>query len=313
MVVYLDTIRTTVNNAQTELLQRGLAVTAERLKEYVRSGGIRTYTVGDLVNEFLADLRERTEGETYKKYVVVYNRFLEFIGKETELNMVTNATMTRFYNVLKAENVESTSGGKMTKMKTLFRWAFESGKMNVYPMNSIKITKGQPKKEYLTRKEISLIKDLHTNIERLEKVRDLFVFQLSTGLSYVDIAGVKELLVNGDTYYIKGRRQKTGIEFTAVVLKDGVEIWNKYDGVLPLLSNQKYNSYLQEIQDLTGICKKITTHLARKTYATLMLNAGIALSTVSKMLGHSNTKITERHYSTLLDDTIFSEIRKVAI
>lgn len=309
---YLESVRTNINNAQTELLKNGIAVTSARLKEYIKTGGIKSYTLSDLVNEFNIYLKGTTVNlETYKKYQIVFERFLEFAGKETEINSITNTVITQFYSVLNKENVEATTGGKMTKIKTLFRYAFDNGKITHFPFNGIKINKGKPKKEYLKESDVKKIKDKKIVIERLEKVRDLFIFQMSTGLSYVDIENTTELLRKGDIYYIKGERTKTKIPYTAVVLKEGVEIWEKYGGVLPVLSNQKYNSYLKEIQDICGITHNLTTHLARKTYATNMLNKGIPITSVSKMLGHSNCNITQKHYASVLDDTVLDDFKAV--
>lgn len=308
---YLDLIRTNINNAQTELLKKGIAITAERLKEYIRSGGIKTYTVNDLINEFLSEIKDSSiNSETYKKYQVVFARFVKYYGGEKEANTITSGTMTNFYKVLNSENVEATTGGKMTKMKTLLRWAWENGKINTFPMSGIKINKGKPKKEYLSEANVRKLKAKTITIPRLQHVKDLFIFQMSTGLSYADINTITTLLEKDGVFYITGYRTKTKIPYTAVVLQDGVDIWNKYNGQLPILTNQKYNAYLKEIQDICGITHNLTTHLARKTYATNMLNAGIAITTVSKMLGHSNCNITQKHYASVLDDTVISEFKK---
>ena len=312
MVIYLDTIRQQINNAQTELLRNGIAVTSARLREYIKTGGIKSYTLADLVNEFMKDFEIRMKNiDTYKKYQIVFDELIDFIGGDTETNSITSGTIQKFYDMLRGKCVESTTGGKMTKIKSLMKYAFENGRMSTYVMGNIKISKGKPKKEYLKESDIKKLREKTIVIERLEKVRDLFIFQMSTGLSYVDIENTTELLRKGDIFYIKGERTKTKIPYTAVVLKEGVEIWEKYNGVLPVLSNQKYNSYLKEIQDICGIEHNLTTHLARKTYATNMLNMGIPITSVSKMLGHSNCNITQRCYVSVLDDTVLDDFKAV--
>ena len=76
-------------------------------------------------------------------------------------------------------------------------------------------------------------------------------------------------------------------------------IIDKYKGkttkgkLLPILSNQKMNSYLKEIADLCGIKKNLTFHLARHTFATMTLSKGVPIESVSKMLGHTNIKTTQ--------------------
>ena len=84
-----------------------------------------------------------------------------------------------------------------------------------------------------------------------------------------------------------------------------IDILERYNYVLPIISNQRYNSYLQEIADLCGIEIRLTSHIARHTAATLMLNSGIAIEVVAKILGHSSTKMTQ-HYAKLLDKTVIN-------
>jgi site-specific recombinase XerD len=103
---------------------------------------------------------------------------------------------------------------------------------------------------------------------------------------------------------------KTGVPFLSVLLDEAAEIVKRYDYELPILSNQKYNSYLKEIGDLCEISKPMHTHIGRHTAATYLLNKGIPIETVAKMLGHSNIKQTQ-HYAKLVDKTIFKEIAKI--
>lgn len=309
---YLDTVRVKINQVQTELMQRGLAVTAERIKEYMKSGGVKTYTVNDMYNEYMKTFGEGMTHTTAGKYKLVMGEFIRFIGNgETEINSITPSVISRFYQQQQQQYKDSTSGSKMTKLKTMFKFAWENGKINHLPFSTIRINKGQPKKEYLAESDVVRLKEKTITIPRLQQVKDLFIFQMSTGLSYADIETITTLYEKDGITYIKGQRTKTKIPYTAVVLQDGIEIWNRYNGSLPILSNQKYNAYLKEIQDICGITHNLTTHLARKTYATKMLNAGIAITTVSKMLGHSNCNITQKHYASVYDDTVISEFKKV--
>lgn len=81
--------------------------------------------------------------------------------------------------------------------------------------------------------------------------------------------------------------------------------------MLPVLSNQKMNSYLKEIADLCGIAKKLTFHMARHTFATTVTLANnVPIETVSKMLGHTSIKTTQ-HYAKLLDTRIGSDMEKL--
>lgn len=148
------------------------------------------------------------------------------------------------------------------------------------------------------------------DIERLDKVRDLMLFQASTGVAYADLVSFDsskiEIINNVPTY--SSCRQKTKIEFTTVILPLGMQILKKYNGCLPLISNQKYNSYLKEIQKLANVRTVITTHLLRKTYAHHLLNNGVRIETVAKALGHSNTIITQKTYAKTIASTVAKEI-----
>lgn len=104
------------------------------------------------------------------------------------------------------------------------------------------------------------------------------------------------------------------------MLPKALEIMDKYkdhpkcsaeNTVLPVLSNQKMNSYLKEISDLCEINKELTSHIARHTFATTVtLGNGVPIETVSKMLGHSSLKQTQ-HYAKILDIKISEDMAKL--
>jgi site-specific recombinase XerD len=140
-------------------------------------------------------------------------------------------------------------------------------------------------------------------IPRLEHVRDIFVFSCFTGLAYVDVKNLKEKDIRSSfdgMLWIMKKRQKTNIQSNILLLEIPKMILGKYkdklqnENVLPVLSNQKMNSYLKEIADLCGIEQNLTFHLARHTFATTVtLSKGVPIETVSKMLGHSDIKTTQ--------------------
>lgn len=301
---YLEQIRQKINQIQTELIRLNQPVTADNIREYIKNGGTRTYTIEDCFREYYSI--HPMSSVTYDKYKIIEKSFIQHLHSNMEMTQVSPQHISSFYQHLRQTEKTSTSGCKMQKLKTIFRFAWESGRIPQFPFNCIKINKGKPAKEYLTPTEIRAIKGKRITIERLSRVRDLFIFQMSTGLSYADIADVKEIHQRNGTHYIKGTRRKTGIEFTAVVLPDGLEIWNRYNGILPLLTNQKYNSYLKEIGDICGT-QTLKTHLARKTYATILLNAGVSLHNVAKSLGHS-PQICHKHYASVMDESLIDEV-----
>jgi integrase len=148
---------------------------------------------------------------------------------------------------------------------------------------------------------------------RLNHVMDIFLFCCYTGLAYADVLKLtKEHITTGvdGEKWIWTNRQKTDSATRVPLLPHAQEILDWYQNnpeclnkgrLLPVLSNQKMNSYLKEIADACGITKKMTFHTARHTFATTVtLTNGVPIETVSKMLGHRNLKTTQ-HYAKILD------------
>ena len=168
-------------------------------------------------------------------------------------------------------------------------------------------------REFLTQEEIQKIIDKELRMERLDQVRDIFIFCCFTGLAYADVKKLTKddvvIGVDGEQW-VKTRRTKTDTRSNIPILPIAQTIIEKYKDnelmkiknvVLPVLTNQKMNAYIKEIADLCGITKNLTFHLARHTFATTVtLSNGVPIESVSKMLGHTNLKTTQ-HYAKILD------------
>lgn len=164
----------------------------------------------------------------------------------------------------------------------------------------------------LTPEEFRKLKVTPMPTEKLTKVRDVFVFQTYTCLSYSDLRkfdakNVQE--INGMNVYIEARK-KTSVQFTIPILSPAWDIVMKYEGKLPIISNAKYNEYLKIVAQASGIDKPLSTHWARHTGATLLVNEGINSNIIKKICGHSSTKITEQIYAKVLDETVVDTIKE---
>ena len=157
----------------------------------------------------------------------------------------------------------------------------------------------------------------------MQHVRDIFVFCCYTGLSYADVTKLSRDNIEvgiDNRFWIKIRRQKTNTLSSIPILPKALEILESYRNyptcesnglMLPILSNQKMNSYLKEIADLCGITKELTFHIARHTFATtITLSNGVPIETVSKMLGHLDIRTTQ-HYAKLLDNRISKDMENL--
>lgn len=169
---------------------------------------------------------------------------------------------------------------------------------------------------FLTEAELEIIKDKNFKVERLRIVRDIFLFCCFTGLAYSDVKKLSnENIVNGSNgeKWIKIKRTKTKVESSIPILPIALDILEFYrtnhkcisdEKLLPVYSNQKINEYLKEITALCELDFDISFHTARHTFATsVTLNNGVSIETVSKMLGHTNIRMTQ-HYTKIQDRKI---------
>lgn len=184
--------------------------------------------------------------------------------------------------------------------------------------------KAKPKeKEFLTKQELYDIETIELVAKRLEQVRDVFVFCCYTGLSYADIKKLKRSEVRmGDDgkLWIFTTREKNENSSNIPLLSTPQRLMEKYEEhyqcevynmVMPVLSNQKMNSYLKEIADLCGIQKILTFHIARHTFATtITLSNNVPIESVAKMLGHKDLKTTQ-HYAKVLDKKVGEDMEKL--
>jgi len=178
-------------------------------------------------------------------------------------------------------------------------------------------------REFLNSHELDLLERYKFPIERLDRVRDLFIFSCYTGISYADIIALtKNNLMLGEdkNLWIITKRQKTGSPVKVPLLEKAEEILNKYgdhpvtevtQSLLPVISNEKVNLYLKEIADAAQIKKNLTFHMARHTFATtITLSNGVPIETVSKLLGH-NKIATTQIYARVIDSKISTDMEQL--
>ena len=180
------------------------------------------------------------------------------------------------------------------------------GKIGVDPYTQVKFKRGECKeREPLTEAELQKLRKIKLD-DKLDKVRDLFVFSAYTGLAYCDVQAFdfeKMTEQQGKLYYIDGSRIKTASKFFTPILGPAMEVLKKYKFVLPKISNQKANDFLHLIETALKLNKPLTFHVARHSFATLALAHDIPIENVSRMLGHKNIRTTQI-YAKVLKTTI---------
>ena len=256
-----------------------------------------------------------------KDTITRYERFIRLFKQWGHINGfedITEANIIMYDEYLKSQGMKNYS-----KWQNYHRFlnsfiidAIEAGYLKKNPYKWINIEKDKTSnglQRCLTPSEFSKLKRVKLPTECLEHVRDVFVFQTYTCLSYTDLKNFdinKIVTIKGMKVYT-GKRDKTGKQFTIPLLSEALSILKKYNNKLPVISNVKYNQYLKLVALAAGIDKPVSTHYARHTGATLLLNEGIDMRIISKICGHSSTKITEQVYAKLLDETVVDAIKKL--
>lgn len=245
--------------------------------------------------------------------------------KDIPMKEINNAIIQDYIHFLKSKKnlQENTVIRYMKVVKKITNMALANDWIDKNPFMNIHFHEQEVHKEFLTKEELEILRTKVFNVPRLELVRDIFLFQCWTGLAFIDVSELKpEHLVtdNEGNIWIRKARQKTKIICNIPLLDIPLAILDKYKGypicekkgtLLPVPCNQKANSYLKEIADFCGIKKNLTTHTGRHTFSTVVTLANnVSLENVSKMLGHTNTKMTQR-YAKVLDQSILRDMQNV--
>lgn len=313
----IDEYRTKINWYIVEMMHKNIPLTADNLREVLKSGGVKSYTIQNLFDDYLNILNKRVgvnlSKGVYRKYELVRDLFFEYVNPSHECTDITPAIIQRFYGDLGNKYDTSTAAGYMTKLKTFVTFGIDNAHITINPFQNIKIVKGKKDITYLSESEINYLSEQRLENQSLQRVLDLFIVMCGTGLSFADLAQLEgsDIAYNGNVAYISKRRVKTGVQYTSVILPFALKVIQKYDGNLPRISNQKLNTYLHTIETLLGFHKSLHAHLARHSYATLLINRSVNIQTIAKAMGHTNSKITSSFYAKLLDTTVIDEISKI--
>ena len=167
--------------------------------------------------------------------------------------------------------------------------------------------------EFLTVDELKRIEGLKLpSGGMLSLARDLFVFQAYTGMAFSDMQAfsLRDCRRDGKRWLLAKERVKTGVTYYVQILPQALAVAQKYGGEMPQVVGQVYNRALKDLAAMAGIDKRVTSHVARHTFATWMLHEEVPIERVAKMLGHSNIRQTQRYAKVLAED-VFGEFDKL--
>jgi site-specific recombinase XerD len=330
--MYLKTLEQQVYDAHHTLMKDKTIATASSLKTKLQGTEQRARMLVSIFQEH-NDKVETLVGQefapgTLERYKTSLKHTIEFIQwkysvSDIDIKDIDHAFITEYEFFLRSVRkcANNTAVKYIKNFKKIVKLCISNGWLDKDPFVNYKAKIREVEREFLSQEEIQTIYEKVFVTERLNQVKDIFVFACFTGLAYID---VKQLTLSNISIGIDGgkwiftHRQKTETASRIPLLPIPSELIQKYaehpqcineNKLLPVLSNQKMNSYLKEIADVCGIQKDLTFHIARHTFATtLTLTNGVPIETVSKMLGHTNIKTTQ-HYAKILDKKVSDDMQ----
>jgi hypothetical protein len=327
---YLKAVKAKLYEKEAELLDRGFVITAQLLYDayFDKVACLKERSLLSVLEEHNAE-RKAMVGKTVATatyWVFEYTGRLlkEFILKKynredlylRELNI---GFIQGFHSFLLGEKKmgQNSSTKHLKFLKKLLNLAVSNSYISNNPVNAYKIERTPVEIDFLDEEELRKIINFDTPIPRFEKARDFFLFGCFTGLSYIDIKTLAPEHFEKDSegrIWIKKRRIKTGVLSRIPLLPIAKLILDKYKGgnrLIPIQDPADINKYLKDIAILCNINKRITFHTSRHTFAsTVTLANNISLEVVSKMMGHTNTRMTT-HYAKLIDKCIGEQMDKL--
>jgi site-specific recombinase XerD len=329
---FLDTLKNKVYTYERELIQDGKEVTLETFRAKWLGVEERPRMLMEIFqhhNDQLKELvgKEYAEG-TLERYITSREHTRKFLkwkfrSDDIDIKKLNYEFVSDYEFWLKTQRkcAHNTAMKYISNFKKITNLCIRRGWLTKDPFLGFKMTKREVERGFLTEHEIETIASRKFLAERLNNVRDIFLFSCFTGLAYIDVKKLRRseiaLGIDGEKW-IFTRRQKTETPSRIPLLPLAAELLEKYkdhpqckeaDKLLPVPSNQKMNAYLKEIADVCSINKNLTFHLARHTFATTVtLSNGVPIETVSKMLGHKNLKTTQ-HYAKILDSKVSEDMK----
>ena len=327
---YLKAIKAKLYQKEAELLDRGFIITAELLRDayFDKVESLKEKSLFEVFEEHNRE-QEKLVGNGVSKatyWISVYTvRLLkEFVQQKykredlylRELNLNFIQSFHTFLRIDKGM-AQNSSTKHLKLLKKIVNLAVANSYMTTNPFITYKVERETVEIDFLDEEELRKIINFDTPLPRLERAKDMFLFGCFTGLSYIDIKTLAPEHFEKDNIgriWIKKRRVKTGVLSRIPLLPIAKLILDKYRGgekLLPIQDPADINKYLKDIAILCDIKKRITFHTSRHTFAsTVTLANNISLEVVSKMLGHTNTRMTN-HYAKLIDKCIGEQMDKL--
>ena len=269
---------------------------------------------------------------TRQKYVTLCRRLTEF-GQITRWEHLSVEAIYKWDAWLRVQDNELTTNQKAAGveqaklgdkavesyhkgLRAMLNRALKMGKITANPYDRLRgefVSKRRDVVDYLTEEQMQKVLEI-TPVpgSQVAMARDLFIFQMFTGLGYADmqIFDLSQYREIDGKWRFVGKRVKTGVPYVSMLLPPVVEVLERNGWRVPRMNNQRYNQMLKAIGMVIGI-ERLHSHMGRHTFATWMLSNGSKIENVSKMLGHTDIKMTQRYAEVLAKD-VYDDYDKAA-
>ena len=328
---FLKTLEQQVYNAYRELIEEKKQLTALNLKNRLLKISETPFMLLEIFNEhnkqMAALVNKQYAPNTLRRYVTVLRILQEFLQwkyqvRDFNIKDIDHSFITSLDFYLRSvRNCNNNSTCKYIRnFKKIILSCVAHGWIAKDPFLNYKAKLEDVERDFLSEEDLEIMAAKEFAIPRLIEVRDVFLFCCYTGLSYADVKSLKHTEIRSGIdghKWIFTNREKTDEASRIPLLPVPIELMKKYKNhpacenkglVLPVMSNQKMNAYLQEIKELCGINKQLTCHIARHTFATTVtLSNGVPMETVSKMLGHKSVRTTQI-YAKVIDKKLSTDM-----
>ncbi len=329
---YLDSLKAKVYDYQQQLIREDELVNAENMRNKILGIEKRSHMLVSIFQQHNDEIKALvgkdyalgtlTRYETSLKHTVNFMQWKYNIS-DIDIRKIDHEFITSYEFYLKSvcNCCQNTTSKYIKNFGKIIRICLANGWIQKNPFINYKSKLVEVERAFLSMEEIDAMLEKVFVSDRLNQVKDIFLFSCFTGLAYADVKKLshKNIAIGVDgERWIYINRTKTDTRSNIPILPIASYLLEKYkdhpqvvnqDKLLPILSNQKMNSYLKEIADTCGITKELTFHIARHTFATTVtLSNGVPIESVSKMLGHKNLKTTQ-HYAKILDLKVSNDMQ----
>lgn len=315
---YIKTLlEQTTYNLKTHSLLNDFT-SAKELLLSLHSGTQPEPQLSDIVKNYIEAYTKKIKSGTLRNHGIKLQNLIDYEKHNKLKYYPTNFTLSEaekfkewFMNRAQTSNV-TTACRNVSFYKVCLSHALKMGEIKEFPLLHYSGEK-DPLKEniFLTFDELQRLVDFAPENIQLKRIKDLFLFQCYTGLSYGDLWNKIEIEIHENKSLLVGTRSKNSQRFYVPLSKEALQIIQKYPDGLPRYHNVVVNRILKELAVLSNIKKRITSHTGRKTFATIQDSLGWSRESIAKMLGHKSLSTTEQYYIGETNQRILEEMKKV--